>query len=69
MPQGTQTYEDFRNAHSDIEGSLFGSAERYKQALNWSDVAAKMERDEELQKERNIFHLAKKYEQKYWQKP
>ena len=69
VPQGTQTYEDFRNAHSDIEGSLFGSAERYKQALNWSDVAAKMERDEELQKERNIFHLAKKYEQKYWQKP
>ena len=63
MPQGIQadapqeklTYEDFRAAHSDIQGSLFGNAERYKSELNWSDVAAKRATDEELQKERNIF--------------
>ena len=67
-PQGKLTYEDFRAAHSDIQGSLFGSAERYKQALNWNDVAAKRATDEELQKERNIFRLARRYEQKYMQK-
>ena len=64
-PKGTLTYEDFRAAHSDIQGSLFGSAERYKQALNWNDVAAKYETDEVLKKERNIFRLARSYEQKY----
>lgn len=63
------TYEDFRAAHSDIQGSLFGNAERYKSELNWSDVAAKRVTDEELQKERNIFRLARRYEQKYMQKP
>lgn len=76
MPQGIQadapqeklTYEDFRNAYPDIQGSLFGSAERYKSELDWSDVSAKYEMDEELQKERNIFHLARRYEQKYSQK-
>ena len=62
------TYEDFRNAYPDIQGSLFGSAERYKSELDWSDVSAKYEMDEELQKERNIFHLARRYEQKYSQK-
>ena len=75
-PQGIQadaqqeklTYEDFRAAHSDIQGSLFGSAERYKSDLNWNDVAAMYETDEELKKERNIFHLARRYEQKYMQK-
>lgn len=75
-PQGIQadaqqeklTYEDFRAAHSDIQGSLFGSAERYKSDLNWNDVAAMYETDEELKKERNIFHLARRYEQKYSQK-
>ena len=77
MPQGIQadapqeklTYEDFRAAHSDIQGSLFGNAERYKSELNWSDVAAKRATDEELQKERNIFYLVRSYEQKYMQKP
>ena len=68
-PQEKLTYEDFRAAYPEIQGSLFGSAERYKQALNWSDVAAKRATDEELQKERNIFRLARSYEQKYMQKP
>ena len=68
-PQEKLTYEDFRAAHSDIQGSLFGSAERYKSELNWSDVAAKRATDEELQKERNIFYLVRSYEQKYMQKP
>lgn len=67
-PQEKLTYEDFRAVPSDIQGSLFGSAERYKQALNWNDVAAKYETDEELQKERNIFQLVRRYEQKYRQK-
>ena len=68
-PQGTLTYEDFRAAHSDIQGSLFGTAERYKSDLDWDDVAAKYETDEELKKERNIFYLVRSYEQKYMQKP
>ena len=64
-PQEKLTYEDFRAAYPDIQGSLFGSAERYKSELNWSDVAAKRATDEELKKERNIFRLARSYEQKY----
>ena len=52
-----------------LQGSLFGNAERYKSELNWSDVAAKRATDEELKKERNIFRLARSYEQKYMQKP
>ena len=68
-PQEKLTYEDFRAAYPEIQGSLFGSAERYKQTLNWSDVAAKRATDEELKKERNIFRLARSYEQKYIQKP
>lgn len=68
-PQEKLTYEDFRAAHSDIQGSLFGSAGRYKSELNWSDVAAKRATDEELKNERNIFRLARSYEQKYMQKP
>lgn len=69
VPQEKLTYEDFRAAYPEIQGSLFGSAERYKSELNWSDVAAKYETDEELKKERNIFHLVRRYEQKYRQKP
>ena len=63
------TYEQFRNTYSDIQGSLFGNAERYKSELNWSDVAVKRATDEELKKERNIFYLVRSYEQKYMQKP
>lgn len=77
MPQGIQadaqqeklTYGDFRAAYPEIQGNLFSSAERYKSDLDWGDVAAKYETDEELKKERNIFHLVRRYEQKYRQKP
>ena len=67
-PQEKLTYEDFRAAHSDIQGSLFGSAGRYKSELNWSDVAAKRATDEELKNVRNIFQLVRRYEQKYSEK-
>lgn len=63
------TYEQFRNAHPDSQGDLFGSAERYKTALDWSDVAVKLAADEELKNAQNIFHLVRRYEQKYIQKP
>ena len=59
------TYEDFLKAYPDIQGSLFGSAERYKTDLDWGDVAAKYEEDEELKNVRNIFQLVRRYEQKY----
>ena len=62
------TYDDFRNAYPDIQGSLFGSAERYKMDLDWGDVAAKYDADEELKNVRNIFQLVRRYEQKYSQK-
>lgn len=62
------TYEDFRNAYPDIQGSLFGSAERYKTDLDWGDVAAKYDADEELKNVRNIFQLKRRYEQKYSEK-
>ena len=51
-----------------IEGSLFGSAERYKTDLDWGDVAAKYDADEELKNVRNIFQLVRRYEQKYSEK-
>ena len=50
------TYEDFRNAYPDIQGSLFGSAERYKTDLDWGDVAAKYDADEELKKYEIFFN-------------
>ena len=63
------TYEQFRSSHPDLQGDLFGSAEQYKTVLNWSDVATKLAADEELKNIRNIFHLVRRYEQKYMQKP
>ena len=66
-PQEMLTYEDFRATYPDIQGNLFGTGQAYETALDWSDVAAKFETDEELRKERNIYYLAKKYEQKYGQ--
>lgn len=66
-PRKTLTYEDFRVAYPDIQGNLFGTGQAYESALDWSDVAAKFETDEELRKERNIYYLARKYEQKYGQ--
>ena len=62
------TYEQFRSAHPDLQGDLFGSAERYKTTLDWSDVAAKLGRDMDLQRECDIYRLIKRYEQKYGQK-
>ena len=62
------TYEDFCNAYLNIQGSLFGSAERYKTDLDWADVAAKYDADDELQNARSIFHLVRRYEQKYSEK-
>ena len=62
------TYSDFRKAYPDIQGKLFGMAERYITALDWTKVAAKVESDEELRKERDIFYLVKTYSRKYAQK-
>ena len=62
------TYEHFRSAHPDLQGDLFGSAERYKTDLDWGDVAAKFDADEELKNVRNIFQLVRRYEQKYSEK-
>ena len=62
------TYSDFRKAYPDIQGNLFGMAERYITALDWTKVAAKVESDEELRKERDIFYLVKTYSRKYAQK-
>lgn len=62
------TYERFRSAYPDIQGNLYGASERYISDLNWADVAAKFEADEELGKVRNIYYLARNYKQKYVQK-
>lgn len=61
-------YEQFRSSHPDLQGDLFGSAERYKTALDWSDVAAKLKAETDLQRECDIYRLIKQYEQKYGQK-
>lgn len=66
-PTQRMTYEQFRNTHSDIQGALYGSSERYITDLDWTDVAAKFAADEELNKLRNIYYLARNYEQKYGQ--
>lgn len=68
IPRKELTYSDFRKAYLDIQGNLFGMAERYITTLDWTDVATKVETDEELQKERNIFCLVKTYIRKYVQK-
>ena len=62
------TYEQFRSAHHDLQGDLFGNAERYKTTLDWADVATKLGRDIDLQRECDIYRLIKRYEQKYGQK-
>ncbi len=66
-PTQGMTYEQFRNAHTDIQGTLYGASERYITDLDWTDVAAKFAADEELNKVRNIYYLARNYEQKYGQ--
>ena len=67
-PKEDMTYEQFRSAYSGIQGNLYGASERYITDLNWADVAAKFEADEELGNVRNIYYLARNYEQKYGQK-
>lgn len=67
-PKADMTYEQFRSAYPDIQGNLYGASERYITDLNWADVSAKFEADEELGKVRNIYYLARNYEQKYVQK-
>ena len=66
-PTQGMTYEQFRNTHTDIQGTLYGASERYITDLDWIDVAAKFAADEELKKVRNIYYLARNYEQKYGQ--
>lgn len=67
-PKESMTYEQFRSTYPDIQGNLYGASERYISDLNWADIAAKFEADEELGKVRNIYYLARNYEQKYGQK-
>ena len=62
------TYEQFRKDYPDIQGNLYGASERYITELDWADVAAKFEEDEGLNKVRNIYYLARNYEQKYVQR-
>lgn len=66
-PKESMTYEQFRSAYPDIQGNLYGTSERYITDLNWADVAAKFVTDEKLGKVRNIYYLARNYEQKYGQ--
>lgn len=61
----TLTYDEFRQKYPEIQGELYGSAERYKTALDWTEVAAKLETDIDLQNETNIYRLTQKYVQKY----
>lgn len=44
------TYEQFRKAYPYIQGNLYGASERYITDLDWADIAAKFEADEELGK-------------------
>lgn len=64
----TMTYDDFRQQYQEIQGELYGSAERYKTTLDWTDVAAKFETDIDLQSEANIYRLTQKYVQRYGEK-
>ena len=68
IPAKTIIYEEFRRKYPEIQGELYGSAERYKTALDWTDVAAKVETDMDLQSEANIYRLTQKYVQKYGEK-
>lgn len=68
MPTETMTYEKFRQKYPEIQGELYGSAERYKTALDWAEVSVKLETDIELQAETNIYRLTQKYAQRYGEK-
>lgn len=64
----TLTYEQFRSKYDNIQGNLYGASERNVTDLDWTDVAAKYDADEELKNVRNVFQLVRRYEQKYSQK-
>lgn len=64
----TLTYDEFKQKYPVIQGELYGSAERYKTALDWAEVAEKMETDIDLRNETNIYRLTQKYVQKYGEK-
>ena len=68
IPAEIMTYEQFRQKYTEVQGELYGSAERYKAALDWTDVAAKVETDIDLQSEANIYRLTQKYAQRYGEK-
>ena len=68
MTNETMIYDEFRQKYPEIQGELYGSAERYKTALDWADVVAKLETDIDLQNETNIYRLTQKYVQRYGEK-
>lgn len=68
IPTEIMTYKEFRRKYSEIQGELYGSAERYKTALDWAEVAARVETDMDLQNETNIYRLTQKYVQRYGEK-
>lgn len=67
QPQEKMTYDEFRKQYPEIQGELYGSSERYKSGLDWTDVANRREEDYDLQREQNIYRLTQKYIQKYRQ--
>ena len=68
IPAKTIIYEEFRRKYPEIQGELYGSAERYKTALDWTEVATKLKTDMDLQIETNIYRLTQKYVQRYGEK-
>lgn len=68
IPAKTIIYEEFRRKYPEIQGELYGSAERYKTALDWAEVATKLKTDMDLQIETNIYRLTQKYVQRYGEK-
>ena len=68
MTNETMIYDEFRQKYPEIQGELYGSVERYKTALDWTDVSAKVETDIDLQSETNIYRLTQKYVQRYGEK-
>ncbi len=64
----TMTYDEFRQKYPEIQGELYGSAERYKTALDWTKVAERLGTDIDLRAEANIYRLTQKYVQRYGEK-
>ena len=68
IPAEIMTYEEFRHKYPEIQGELYGSAERYKTALDWTKVAERLGTDIDLRAEANIYRLTQKYVQRYGEK-